>query len=266
VTESPAGVAIEVNDVKVTYQGRQGPVEAIKSISVSIKPGEFVSIIGPSGCGKSTLLKTIAGLVSQTGPGGVSVGSVDPTEARKRRLFGFVFQEPVLLAWRTNLLNVCLPLEVANYPRESRAGRGRQLLAEVGLADFADVLPRALSGGMRQRVAIARALAMDPPVLLMDEPFGALDELTRTDMNEDLQRLWLRTRKTIIFVTHSISEAVFLSDRVMVLSSRPSRLLDTVDVELDRPRDTMVRDSVEFLTYTRRIREQLTTTDKRVEA
>lgn len=266
MTESPSGVAIDVKDLKVTYEGRQGTVEAIKSISVSVNPGEFISIIGPSGCGKSTLLKTIAGLVSQTGSGEVSVGSFNPNEARKRRLFGFVFQEPVLLAWRTNLENVCLPLEVANQSRKERSERGRRLLGEVGLSEFAHALPRALSGGMRQRVAIARALAIDPPVLLMDEPFGALDELTRTEMNDELQRLWLRTGKTVIFVTHSISEAVFLSDRVMVLSARPSQLLDLVEVKLDRPRQAAVRDTVEFLGYTRRIREQLSTTEKRVQA
>ena len=256
LTRTAGDVCIALGGVSKIYASPTGPVESLRDVSFEVGRGEFVSLIGPSGCGKSTLLKLVAGVIP------VSGGQVDvlgePSElAKRRRHFGFVFQDPVLLAWRTNAGNVELPLEILKTPRGSRAARARELLELVGLGAFADRSPRQLSGGMRQRVSIARALATDPAILLMDEPFGALDELTRDAMNEELQAVWQRTGKTILFVTHSIPEAVFLSDRVIVMSARPGRIAAVVDVHLQRPRTQEMKDDPSFGELTRQVRRYL---------
>jgi NitT/TauT family transport system ATP-binding protein len=246
--ERSIGAPISVTELRVTYQAEGEPLTAIESATMDVGAGEFVSIIGPSGCGKSTLLKTIGGLIAATS-GEVRVGEITPDEARRLRMFGVVFQEPVLMAWRTNLDNVLLPLEVLGIPRAERHERGVRALDQVGLSEFAHRYPRQLSGGMRQRVAIARALALEPQVLLMDEPFGALDELTRGSMNAELQDLWLQTRKTVVFITHSIREAVFLSDRVFVMSNRPATLKSVIEIDVPRPRRVADRESAEYSGY-----------------
>ncbi|MBI4277462.1 MAG: ABC transporter ATP-binding protein, partial [Armatimonadetes bacterium] len=226
-----ASVALEV--LSVEYRGRREPVLALSPLTLRVECGEFVSIIGPSGCGKSTLLKVVAGLLPPTrGAAAINGASVD----RPFPGAGVVFQEPVLLDWRTVLGNVMLQADVRRLDRGVYEPRARDLLRRVGLEDFADRRPYELSGGMRQRVSICRALLHDPSLLLMDEPFGALDALTREQMAEDLQRLWMDLGMTVLFVTHIISEAVLLSDRVLVLSARPGRLLADVRVELPRPR------------------------------
>lgn len=242
------GSPISVVSLGVSYGKGDDVIAAVESFSAEVAAGEYVSIIGPSGCGKSTFLKAVGGLVDVS-TGSISVGGMTPAEARISRLFGFVFQEPVLLAWRTNLENVLLPLEVMGVGRGRRRERGMRSLEQVGLSAFAERYPRHLSGGMRQRVSIARALNLEPRILLMDEPFGALDELTRVAMNVELQRLWLETGKTVLFVTHSIREAVFLSDRVFVMSDRPGTLKAVVDINIPRPRNAADRESAEYSVY-----------------
>src|SRR5262245_8971145 len=217
----PRTLAIEFRGVGKTYLARDGSrVEGLRDVSLAVQEAEFVALIGPSGCGKSTLLKLTAGLID-AGAGEIRVLGRPPAEAKAARAFGFVFQDPVLLPWRTASENVQLLLEVTGVGRAERVDRARGLLELVGLADFGEKLPSELSGGMQQRVGIARALSLDPAILLMDEPFGALDEITRDRMNQELLALWEKTRKTVLFVTHSIAEAVFLADRVVVLSPHP---------------------------------------------
>jgi NitT/TauT family transport system ATP-binding protein len=224
-------------------------------VSLDIRPGEFVSLLGPSGCGKSTLLRLVADILPPT-DGTITVAGEAPAIARRRRAFGFVFQDPTLLAWRDAEQNVLLPLEIAADGRTPRE-RARRLLELVGLSRFGGSYPWQLSGGMRQRVAIARALITEPTILLMDEPFGALDEITREHMNLELLRIWNATRTTILFVTHSSPEAVFLSDRVVVMGTNPGRVKLDLRIELPRPRDPAMKETVEFARHTGALRRAL---------
>jgi NitT/TauT family transport system ATP-binding protein len=247
---------IGVAGLSVAYTTRSGErLTALDGIDLSVAHGEFCVIVGPSGCGKSTLLKVLAGLVPASG-GSAFVDGAPAGDPRDD--IGFVFQSATLLPWSTILDNVLLPLKVQRRP--DRAGwreHGRELLRLVGLDGFGDKYPSELSGGMQQRVGMARALAHDPALLLMDEPFGALDALTRETMTQELQRIWMQQRKTVLFVTHSITEAVFLADRVAVMSARPGRILEIIDVDLPRPRDFAMVDSPRFTEVSRRIRAHL---------
>lgn len=233
VTE-PHGADVEVDEVSVIYRTDTGPLTAVRPSSVRIKAGEFISLVGPSGCGKSTVMKVIAGLL-QPSSGRVTIDSETVTGPHPS--MGIVFQEALLLDWRNVIDNILLQADVRRLDRAVLRDRAEELLARVGLADFADKRPYELSGGMRQRVAICRALVHDPSLLLMDEPFGALDALTREQMNEDLQQLWMDLGMTIFFVTHSIPEAVLMSDRVLVMSARPGGIDADVTIALPRPRE-----------------------------
>jgi len=229
-------------------------LEAIREVSLSVADGEFVSLVGPSGCGKSTLLMMTAGLLPPTD--GTLV--IDGTPVRgPRRQVAVVFQSPVLLPWRTVLDNVLLPVEMLRLPRRAYETRARELLAMVKLDEFVDKLPRELSGGMQQRVSICRALVHDPSILLMDEPFSALDAITRDLMGLELLRIWERHKKTVLFVTHSIREAVFLSDRVLVMTQRPATITQEVEVTLPRPRRLEVEETEEFVRYVGRLRKSI---------
>jgi NitT/TauT family transport system ATP-binding protein len=241
--------------VGMTFSTSSGPLRALDGVSLDIRPGEFVSLLGPSGCGKSTLLRLVADILPPT-DGTISVAGEAPAIARRRRAFGFVFQDPTLLAWRDAEQNVLLPLEIAADGRNPRE-RAQRLLELVGLERFGGAYPWQLSGGMRQRVAIARALITEPKILLMDEPFGALDEITREYMNLELLRIWDATRTTILFVTHSSPEAVFLSDRVVVMGTSPGRVKLDLRVELPRPRDPAMKETVEFARHTGALRRAL---------
>jgi NitT/TauT family transport system ATP-binding protein len=239
----------------MTFPTSSGPLRALDGVSLDIRPGEFVSLLGPSGCGKSTLLRLVADILPPT-DGTITVAGEAPAIARRRRAFGFVFQDPTLLAWRDAEQNVLLPLEIAADGRTPRE-RARRLLELVGLSRFGRSYPWQLSGGMRQRVAIARALITEPTILLMDEPFGALDEITREHMNLELLRIWNATRTTILFVTHSSPEAVFLSDRVVVMGTNPGRVKLDLRIELPRPRDPAMKETVEFARHTGALRRAL---------
>jgi NitT/TauT family transport system ATP-binding protein len=232
------------------------PTVAVSNISLDIQRGEFVSLIGPSGCGKSTLLRLIGDLTEPTG-GTVQVNGKSAGQARLDRDYGMVFQSPTLFDWRTVEENVRLPLELFGYDNAARAERTGEMLELVRLTDFARHRPYQLSGGMQQRVAIARALAFSPSLLLMDEPFGALDEMTRERMNSEVLSIWARTGITVIFVTHSIPEAVFLSSRVAVMSARPGRITRVVDVDLPRPRGLETRESTAYFSFITEVREAL---------
>jgi len=253
-------MAIELDQVSKHFEGINVSVEALRPTSLQIGDGEFVSVIGPSGCGKSTMLRLMAGLVPPT-TGTVAIDGVvvDAPSAKT----GFAFQTPVMLKWRTVFKNVMFPYEVlarqglATGGREQYEDRARGLLSLVGLDGFENAYPKELSGGMQQRVAICRALMHDPQVLLMDEPFGALDEFNREKMNEELLRIWEETRKTVVFVTHNIGEAVFLSDRVIVMSPRPGEVRGIVPIELERPRGLTVVDTKEFLDHVVAVRSLL---------
>jgi NitT/TauT family transport system ATP-binding protein len=251
-TGAPARPLITVEDVAKIYRTRDGDVESLKPLSFDIAEGEFMAIVGPSGCGKSTLLKMIGGLLPVS-RGRISVSGRDvrgpPDDV------GFVFQSPVLLAWRTVLANVMLQIEMRRLPRDRYLPKARALLGMVGLQDFERKLPWQLSGGMQQRASICRALVHDPAVLLMDEPFGALDAMTRERMNLELQRIWAETRKTVLFITHSIPEAVFLADRVLVMTERPGSIAAIYDVPLPRPRSLTVMGDPVFGALTQRIRK-----------
>jgi NitT/TauT family transport system ATP-binding protein len=250
--EARAGVPIRISGITKRYvSARGGEVQALSEIELAIGAGEFVSIVGPSGCGKSTLLMLIAGLIPPT------TGTIEVGGASVRGAVGnvaIVFQRDVLLDWRTVLANVLLPVEIKKLDPATHHRKACELLRSVGLEEFEDKYPAELSGGMRQRVAICRALVQDPGLLLMDEPFGALDALTREQMNLDLQRMWLRDRNTVLFITHSIEEAVLLSDRVVVMSSRPGRIADIVDNGLPRPRGAHTRSEAQFVEHVERIR------------
>jgi NitT/TauT family transport system ATP-binding protein len=244
-------VLITVRDVAKTYRTADGEVESLKPLTFDIADGEFLAIVGPSGCGKSTLLKMLAGLLPAS-QGRITLNGKDvrgpPDDV------GIVFQSPVLLAWRTVLANVMLQIEMRHLPREQYLPKAKALLHMAGLGDFERKLPWQLSGGMQQRAAICRALVHDPSVLLMDEPFGALDAMTRERMNLELQRIWYETRKTVLFITHSIPEAVFLADRVLVMTERPGSIAAIYDVPLPRPRSLGVMGDPAFAALTQTIR------------
>ena len=248
------GGVIAVRQLSKRYATRAGPVLALDGIDFTVADGEFVAIVGPSGCGKSTLLKILAGLLPMSG-GEASLRGT-PIK-RPRRDIGVVFQSPVLFPWRTVLDNVLLPVDVQRLGRSSHGQVARDLLHLVGLDGFEERYPWELSGGMQQRVAIVRALVNDPVMLLMDEPFGALDAMTREAMNLELQRIWMSKQKTVLFITHSISEAVFLADRVLVMSARPGRIIDTLNIDIPRPRALDVVNSDQFGAYARRVRAGL---------
>ncbi|PYE55978.1 ABC transporter ATP-binding protein [Deinococcus yavapaiensis] len=253
---SSVGGAISVRNLGMVFPTAGGETVALQNASLEIGAGEFISLIGPSGCGKTTLLRLMADLLTPTS-GELRVAGQTPQEAREQRAYGYVFQAPALFEWRNVLSNVMLPLEVMNFPKEERRARAETMLRLVGLEKFARSYPWQLSGGMQQRVSIARALAFDPPILLMDEPFGALDEITREHLNMELLRLWRDTKKTVVFVTHSISEAVFLSTRVVVMTARPGKIEGVVDVDLPQPRTAEVRETPAFFEAATKVRELL---------
>ena len=248
-------VLIELQGVGKAYATRSGAVQALNSVSLKVRPGEFVSLLGPSGCGKSTLLMMIGGLIPASA-GEIFINGARVT--RPRTDVGIVFQDPVLLEWRTSLQNVMIQAEARRLDRKASLERAGHLLDSVGLAEFVDKHPFELSGGMRQRVSICRALVHRPALLLMDEPFGALDALTRDQMNLDLQKMWLQEPITVVLVTHSIAEAVFLSDRVFVMSPRPGRVDTVHKIELPRPRTLVTQEQPEFLRYVREIKQRFT--------
>ena len=239
---------LEFQNLQVIYSGAQGAsaVHALEEINFAVSDGEFVSLIGPSGCGKSTLLRVVADLSKPT-RGKVQVGGESPNAARLKRKVGFVFQDPALLEWRRVLQNVALPLEIKGVSRREREKSAQELIELVGLKGFERSYPRQLSGGMRQRAAIARAMSTNPEVMLMDEPFGALDQITRDRLNMELLNLSQRKRMTVLFVTHSIHEAVLLSDRVFVMTPRPGRISGEIEVDLPRPRNLESRESDTFI-------------------
>lgn len=248
---------VSINGVsKIFNEGGDNRVEALQDISLDIYPGEFVSLIGPSGCGKSTLLRLVGDLISPSS-GAVQVSGKSAHQARLDRDYGMVFQQATLYDWRTVSKNVQLPLEIMDYPREKREARTREMLRLVQLEEFSRHYPWQLSGGMQQRVAIARALAFEPSILLMDEPFGALDEMTRERMQMELLRIWSQTQTTVIFVTHSIPEAVFLSSRAVVMSARPGRIAGVITVDLPRPRTFDTREDPCFFDKITEVRECL---------
>ncbi|HWM81281.1 MAG TPA: ABC transporter ATP-binding protein [Pseudolabrys sp.] len=251
-TAADSGVEIDIQQVQKIYETRAGEeVRALECIDQHIAPGEFVSIVGPSGCGKSTLLAILAGLLEQD-HGTVRINSQLVTRSHPR--MAVVFQRDLLLKWRTVEDNILLPVEVKGWKISEYRPRARDLMKQVGLIDFARKYPDELSGGMRQRVAICRALVQQPGLLLMDEPFGALDALTREQMTIDLQRLWRRINNTVVFVTHSIDEAIFLSDRVLVMSPRPGKIDLDLKIDIPRPRRLAGRTSPQFLSYLESIR------------
>ena len=251
-----SGHVISADALELTFKTNDGPVHALKDVNLSIEKGEFVSFIGPSGCGKTTFLRCIAGLETPTG-GTLTVNGMTPDQARRARAYGYVFQAAGLYPWRTIGGNVRLPLEIMGFTKAEMAQRVEKTLALVDLAGFEKKFPWQLSGGMQQRASIARALAFDADILLMDEPFGALDEIVRDKLNEELLKLWDRTGKTIAFVTHSIPEAVYLSTKIVVMSPRPGRITDVIDSTLPKERPLDIRDSAEFIAIAHHVREGL---------
>jgi NitT/TauT family transport system ATP-binding protein len=247
---------IEAKSLELTFQTNDGPVHALKDVNLAIEKGDFVSFIGPSGCGKTTFLRCIAALETPTG-GSLTVNGMTPDEARKSRAYGYVFQAAGLYPWRTIAGNIKLPLEIMGYPKAEHDKRVEKVLEQVDLAGFGKKFPWQLSGGMQQRASIARALAFDADILLMDEPFGALDEIVRDHLNEQLLELWARTEKTIGFVTHSIPEAVYLSTKIVVMSPRPGRITDVIESPLPKERPLEIRDTPEFIEIAHRVREGL---------
>ncbi len=252
---SPRSPLVSIAGLTKRFVSRDGStVVALDDVSLAIDAGELIAVVGPSGCGKSTLLHIMAGVLERTA--GEILLHGKPV-AGPRRDVGVVFQEALLLPWRTVLENILLPIEVQRQPLADFQDRARQLLALTQLDGFGGKYPRELSGGMQQRTAIARALIHDPAILLMDEPFGALDAMTREQMNLDLQKIWMEARKTILLITHSIAEAVFLADRVVVMSPRPGRFVEVIDIDLPRPRELDVVSTPAFGAYARRIRDHL---------
>ena len=247
---------VEVEHASVVYPAKENTVTALSDVSLTIGEGEFVSLIGPSGCGKTTLLRVIADL-EQVSSGTVRVNGLAARDARLARAYGYVFQAPALFPWRTVLANVCLPLEIHGLDKAKAKSVAMQHLERVGLAGFEGKYPWQLSGGMQQRVSIARALGFEPKLLMMDEPFGALDEITRDRLNEQLLRLWERERRTVVFVTHSIPEAVFLSSRIVVMSPRPGRIVEMIESGLPSDRTLDIRDTPEFTAIAHRVRVAL---------
>lgn len=255
-TTHSAGPVIEARGVGLTFATSDGPVHALKDVTLTISKGEFVSFIGPSGCGKTTFLRAIAALETPT-EGSLTVNGMTPDQARRARAYGYVFQAAGLLPWRTIAGNIRLPLEIMGFAKAEQVERVKNVLQLVDLEGFGKKFPWQLSGGMQQRASIARALAFDADLMLMDEPFGALDEIVRDHLNEELLKLWARTGKTIGFVTHSIPEAVYLSTRIVVMSPRPGRITDIIESPLPRERPLDIRDSKAFIEVAHRVREGL---------
>lgn len=251
-----ANPVIAARSIDLTFTTNDGPVHALKDVSLDIQKGDFVSFIGPSGCGKTTFLRCIAGLETPTA-GEMSVNGMTPDAARRARAYGYVFQAAGLYPWRTIGGNIRLPLEIMGFSKAEMAERVERVMDLVDLSGFEKKYPWQLSGGMQQRASIARALAFDADILLMDEPFGALDEIVRDHLNEQLLKLWARTEKTIGFVTHSIPEAVYLSTKIVVMSPRPGRITDVIDSPLPRNRPLDIRDSAEFIEIAHRVRDGL---------
>jgi len=247
---------IMAQDVNLVFETGDGPVIALKDVSLDIKKGEFVSFIGPSGCGKTTLLRAIAAL-EKPNSGTLTVNGMSPEEARQQRAYGYVFQAAGLYPWRSIAKNVRLPLEVMGFEKSEMVVRVKKVLDLVDLSGFENKYPWQLSGGMQQRVSIARALCFDANILLMDEPFGALDEIVRDYLNEQLLKLWHSTNKTICFVTHSIPEAVYLSTKIVVMSPRPGRIIDIIESDLPNERPLEIRDTKKFINIAQRVREGL---------
>ena len=247
---------ISAKNVNLVFETADDTIEALKDVSLDVSKGDFVSLIGPSGCGKTTLLRAIAAL-EHPNDGYLAVNGMTPEEARKERAYGYVFQAAGLYPWRNISKNISLPLEIMGYNRSEISSRVKKVLELVELTGFEKKFPWQLSGGMQQRVSIARALSFNADILLMDEPFGALDEIVRDHLNEQLLRLWKSTNKTICFVTHSIPEAVYLSTKIVVMSPRPGRIIDIIDSPLPDERPLEIRDSAEFLTVSQRVREGL---------
>jgi NitT/TauT family transport system ATP-binding protein len=256
LTDKPKSPAIHARALSLTYRTRDGEVEALANVDLDIAQGDFVSFIGPSGCGKTTLLRIIADLERPTA-GTIVVNGVTPEEARLQRHYGYIFQAPALYPWRTIERNVMLPLEIMGFGAAQRRERAARYLKLVNLSGFERKFPWQLSGGMQQRVSIARALSFEPVLLLMDEPFGALDEIVRDHLNEQLLRLWDQTGKTVVFVTHSIPEAVFLSTKIVVMSPRPGRIIDVIPCDFPRDRTLEIRETPAFIKIAQRVRAGL---------
>ena len=253
MTQEPT---IDAKGLHLTFETNDGPVHALQDVNLEINKGDFVSFIGPSGCGKTTFLRCIAGLETPSS-GHISVNGLTPDEARRARAYGYVFQAAGLYPWRTIGGNIRLPLEIMGFSKFEMLERVERVLELVDLTGFDKKFPWQLSGGMQQRASIARALAFDADILLMDEPFGALDEIVRDHLNEQLLQLWARTEKTIGFVTHSIPEAVYLSTKIVVMSPRPGRITDVIDSSLPKERPLDIRDSPEFISIAQRVRDGL---------
>jgi NitT/TauT family transport system ATP-binding protein len=252
----PPPLAVSARGVTLTFQTADGEVQALSNVDLDIAEGDFVSFIGPSGCGKTTLLRVIADLEQPTS-GTILVNGVTPEKARLNRHYGYIFQAAALYPWRTIERNVALPLEIMGYPAAERRKRVAHYLKLVNLSGFERKYPWQLSGGMQQRASIARALSFEPALLLMDEPFGALDEIVRDHLNEQLLQLWNQTKKTVVFVTHSIPEAVFLSTKIVVMSPRPGRVIDIVDCNFARDRTLEIRETPDFIKIAQRVRAGL---------
>jgi NitT/TauT family transport system ATP-binding protein len=255
-TTQPASLAVHVQGVSLTFQTADGEVQALSNVDLDVAEGDFVSFIGPSGCGKTTLLRVIADLEQPTA-GTVLVNGVAAGEARLQRHYGYIFQAAALYPWRTIERNVALPLEIMGFDAAERRERVERYLKLVNLSGFERKYPWQLSGGMQQRASIARALSFEPALLLMDEPFGALDEIVRDHLNEQLLRLWDQTKKTVVFVTHSIPEAVFLSTKIVVMSPRPGRIIDVIGCDFPRNRTLEIRETPEFIKIAQRVRSGL---------
>ena len=247
---------VSAKDLSLTFETNDGPVHALSEVNLDVEQGDFVSFIGPSGCGKTRFLRVIADLEKPTG-GTISVNGMSPEDARLARAYGYVFQDASLLPWRTIEKNIAVPLEIMGYTKADQQARIERVLNLVDLSNFGKKYPWQLSGGMQQRASIARALAFDADLLLMDEPFGALDEIVRDHLNEQLLQLWDTTNKTICFVTHSIPEAVYLSTKIVVMSPRPGRVTDVIDSTLPKERPLDIRETPEFLAIAARVRDGL---------
>jgi NitT/TauT family transport system ATP-binding protein len=253
---APTALAVSVHGVSLTFETADGEVQALSNVNLDVAEGDFVSFIGPSGCGKTTLLRVIADLEQPTA-GTLSVNGVTPEQARLQRHYGYIFQAAALYPWRTIERNVALPLEIMGFDAAERKRRVAHYLKLVNLSGFERKFPWQLSGGMQQRASIARALSFEPALLLMDEPFGALDEIVRDHLNEQLLRLWDQTKKTVVFVTHSIPEAVFLSTKIVVMSPRPGRIIDVISSDFPRDRTLEIRETPEFMKIAQRVRAGL---------
>jgi NitT/TauT family transport system ATP-binding protein len=255
-TKASPALTVDARGVSLTFQTRDGAVEALANVDLQISDGDFVSFIGPSGCGKTTLMRIIADLQQPTS-GTILINGITPEQARRQRHYGYIFQAPALYPWRTIERNVALPLEIMGFDANERRRRVERYLKLVNLSGFERKFPWQLSGGMQQRASIARALSFDPALLLMDEPFGALDEIVRDHLNEQLLRLWDQTGKTVVFVTHSIPEAVFLSTKIVVMSPRPGRIIDIIPCDFPRDRTLEIRETPEFIKVAQRVRAGL---------